>query len=500
VFKALLLGLGVFSSVVASQMNAPPSQAAFHFAEIDEVMTSYGGNANVQFVEIKMLSAGQNFVTNSVLGAFDASGNFIGDVLIVPGDVTSGANRSWLMGTTTGPTNFQTESGLTPDFPMPAGLPTGGGMVCWGAPGFIVPPPGSWDHTNPNNYIDCVAYGTYSGPGNFKIGTTMGSFPAPDDADGHSLQRTQDTNSSANDWVCADPASPTNNTPASASLAATTLCASADTDGDGLSNDDETNIHGTDPNDADSDDDSLNDGDEVNIHGTDPLDPDSDDDGLCDAARVDNDGNGVDPADACISDEVNVQGTNPLLADTDGDGFNDGLEVFIGTDPLEACPNNSSNDALPFDTNIDKVVNLVDLVGSPDSFKISFGSSDGEPNYRPRFDWNGDLTVNLIDLVGVSASFKSSFGTSCGNGTVRIDETGDGPFELTSAEEFDFTFDETFTPSFTWRVQVTAADASNISFKVTCPGLDEHDFDIAHSGGTNTITCNDGSKVEITVS
>ena len=128
------------------------------------------------------------------------------------------------------------------------------------------------------------------------------------------------------------------------------------------------------------------------------------------------------------------------------------------------------------------------------------GQADGEPNYRPRFDWNGDGTVNLIDLVGVSASFKSSFGTSCGNGTVRIDETGDGPFELTSAEEFDFTFDETFTPSFTWRVQVTAADASNISFKVTCPGLDEHDFDIAHSGGTNTITCNDGSKVEITVS
>jgi hypothetical protein len=188
-----------------------------------------------------------------------------------------------------------------------------------------------------------------------------------------------------------------------------------------------------------------------------------------------------------------------VIPDCDGDGFNDGLEVFMGTDSLEACSNNSSNDALPFDTNKDKVVNLVDLVGSPDSFKISFGSSDGEPNYRPRFDWNGDGAVNLIDLVGARVSFKNSFATSCGNGTVRIDETGDGPFELTSAEEFHFTFDETFTPSFTWRVQVTAADASNISFKVTCPGLDEHDFDIAPSGGTNTITCNDGSKVEITV-
>ena len=31
---------------------------------------------------------------------------------------------------------------------------------------------------------------------------------------------------------------------------------------------------------------------------------------------------------------------------------------------------------------------------------------------------------------------------------------------------------------------MTAEDASNISFKVTCPGLDKHDFDIAHSGVT----------------
>ncbi len=28
-------------------------------------------------------------------------------------------------------------------------------------------------------------------------------------------------------------------------------------------------------------------------------------------------------------------GTNPLLADTDADGFDDGLEVALGTDPLD---------------------------------------------------------------------------------------------------------------------------------------------------------------------
>ena len=65
----------------------------------------------------------------------------------------------------------------------------------------------------------------------------------------------------------------------------------------------------------DSDGDGLSDSDEVNVHGTDPFDADSDDDGLGDGA------------------EVNVHGTDPLLADSDGDGFGDGVEVAAGSDP-----------------------------------------------------------------------------------------------------------------------------------------------------------------------
>jgi len=33
-------------------------------------------------------------------------------------------------------------------------------------------------------------------------------------------------------------------------------------------------------------------------------------------------------------DETNIYGTNPLLWDTDGDGCSDGEEVDYGTDPL----------------------------------------------------------------------------------------------------------------------------------------------------------------------
>jgi hypothetical protein len=59
------------------------------------------------------------------------------------------------------------------------------------------------------------------------------------------------------------------------------LTGDIDSDGDGLSNDDEANIHGTDPFDPDSDDDGALDGSEVAL-GTDPTLPDHDDDGVCD--------------------------------------------------------------------------------------------------------------------------------------------------------------------------------------------------------------------------
>jgi len=113
-----------------------------------------------------------------------------------------------------------------------------------------------------------------------------------------------------------------------------------DTDGDGLTDCDEINIHGTDPLNPDSDGDGLSDGDEINIHGTDPLNPDTDGDGLTDGEEVlefgtdplnpDTDGDGLTDGE-----EVLEFGTDPLNPDTDGDGLTDGEEVREhGTDPL----------------------------------------------------------------------------------------------------------------------------------------------------------------------
>ena len=92
--------------------------------------------------------------------------------------------------------------------------------------------------------------------------------------------------------------------------------AGVDSDGDGLLDLDEVDVHGTDPNDADSDDDGLSDGEEVQTHGTDPTEADTDGDGISDG------------------DEIYTYGTTATESDTDGDGFSDWLEVLSGGDPL----------------------------------------------------------------------------------------------------------------------------------------------------------------------
>ena len=115
-----------------------------------------------------------------------------------------------------------------------------------------------------------------------------------------------------------------------------------DHDSDDLADGQEINIYGTDPKDPDSDDDGLNDGEEVNNYATDPNTPDTDADGLTDYDEVntygtnplqsDTDSDGLSDAD-----EINVHGTDPTLADTDEDKLNDGSEVTVyQTDPTDS--------------------------------------------------------------------------------------------------------------------------------------------------------------------
>ena len=134
-----------------------------------------------------------------------------------------------------------------------------------------------------------------------------------------------------------------------------------DTDGDGLTDDEEKEI-GTDPNNPDTDGDGINDGDEVTgdknkdwdgdgkPDPTDPLNPDSDGDGLNDGDEVDRgtdpnnpdtDGDGINDGDEVNGGDHNPfdndkdgkgDPTDPLNPDTDGDGINDGDEVNTKVD------------------------------------------------------------------------------------------------------------------------------------------------------------------------
>ena len=108
----------------------------------------------------------------------------------------------------------------------------------------------------------------------------------------------------------------------------------ADRDNDGLSNIEEEDVTGTDPNDPDTDHDGIPDG--VEVHGgnpsdpksnpTNPLTPDSDGDGLCDGSRS--------IANVCVGGEdknnnglLDLTETDPTNADTDGDGLSDRIEI-----------------------------------------------------------------------------------------------------------------------------------------------------------------------------
>lgn len=93
----------------------------------------------------------------------------------------------------------------------------------------------------------------------------------------------------------------------------------ADTDGDGLPDADETNVHGTDPANPDTDGDGLNDGEEVNLYGTDPLDGDSDGDGMPDGWEV------LYALDPNSSADAGL--------DADGDGVSNLDEYLGGSDP-----------------------------------------------------------------------------------------------------------------------------------------------------------------------
>jgi hypothetical protein len=140
-----------------------------------------------------------------------------------------------------------------------------------------------------------------------------------------------------------------------------------------------------------------------------PDDTDTDHDGLADLCDIDDD-------EDMALDEEDLCPTNP---DCDEDGFKDGLEDYLGTDPLDACPDVTGtpglcpgpscdgDDAWPFDNNIDTWSNVLDVLQYKGHLQICVP----DPNYVQRLDINADDCVDVLDVL----LYKGHLQVQCAN-------------------------------------------------------------------------------------
>ena len=103
-------------------------------------------------------------------------------------------------------------------------------------------------------------------------------------------------------------------------------------------------------------------------------------------------------------DSVKIVPTN-APADSDTDEFLDAVEICTGTDPLDGCPDDLSDDAWPPDINMDAVVDVVDVV----LFLNAFPSAQGSPNYSGRLDMaENNAVIDVIDAVAFLVHYPSA--------------------------------------------------------------------------------------------
>jgi len=132
---------------------------------------------------------------------------------------------------------------------------------------------------------------------------------------------------------------------------------------------------------------------------------------LCDG--VDNDGDTVvdegypdtnpgGPKD-CLDPLVDTDHDGTVnTADTndDNDGWTDADENWIGADSLDACPENTSDDAWPPDVQNDGEVNVKDIVKFMPVIMSRLGGTDpNDYNYDRRYDLYVNARINIQDVL-----------------------------------------------------------------------------------------------------
>jgi len=94
-------------------------------------------------------------------------------------------------------------------------------------------------------------------------------------------------------------------------------------------------------------------------------------------------------------------------ADADGDGFTDYVEVYLGTDPADGCPDGPTHDAWPLDMDMNTVLNLT---GDGIKYLGKHGCNVATNPECKRLDLDRN---GVINLTGDSAKYVGRIGEMC---------------------------------------------------------------------------------------
>jgi len=145
-----------------------------------------------------------------------------------------------------------------------------------------------------------------------------------------------------------------------------------------------------------------------------PYQEDTDGNGLGDACDDDDDNDTIlDASDNCPlvanpdQEDTDGDGIGDACDDSDGDEFTDEIEIYLGTDPLDACPDNLSDAAWPLDINNDGTIAITDDVFA---FSGRIGATPGRPAWWQRLDLDGD---GMISITGDVFLYRGKIGETC---------------------------------------------------------------------------------------
>jgi len=142
---------------------------------------------------------------------------------------------------------------------------------------------------------------------------------------------------------------------------------------------------------------------------TDPNDTNTDSDGDGVSDRTDNCLSASNPATAGFTQvDYDMDGAgDPCDSDVDGDTWSNAAETTIGTDPLDPCPENASDNAWPADINNDNFSDISDVSALTGVFGQLVPPAPARYNIAP------DVPDGFVDITDISR-MTGLFGQSCG--------------------------------------------------------------------------------------